>query len=297
MPGDWPPGEGETVNRNPIIIFMQWIDETLFATAGKISPWLMPIPSGLILGWTFGVNMVDSWGGDVARFAGYCATAGVVGLGAYASHNAVKRGGMWWWLVAGHAVLVIASLVVLNAAIHIKGIGVILELMTVLSYVAQAGARQTEMERQQAEAEAAEEKRRQSEVEAQRLEVERREAERLATIDAQRLRLEHEERMAKIEADKQTKIARASVQKSVQKSVQPDTREVPKEAGPDEQKSAIVKAVSSGETVNWSKLADSLNISRGTIYNRRKELIEQGFIHEIDGQFVTNGKQFDGANS
>jgi len=286
---------------NPIIRLMEWIDQTLFATAGKISPWLMPIPSGLILGWTFGVNMQDVWGEGVASFAGWCATAGVVGLGAYASHNAVKRGGEWWWLVAGHALLVIASLLVLNAALHIKGVGIILELMTALSYVASAGARKSDEEAKrtaaaEVEAELAQERDRlakEKQEEAERLATEKREAAELAhqqQLEVERLRLEHEQKMAKIEADKAAKIAKASVQPGVKVDSPADTPKLSE----DDQRQTILDALNSAEPPAKADLARQLGISRTTLYSRIEQLKADGLLHSSEHppapQPALNGK-------
>jgi hypothetical protein len=210
-------------------------DSAAFAFAGGVGPWIAPIAPALVFGSAFATSMWDKLGW-IAVVGGAVAGIGLITAGAFTSHNAIERGGLWWLAAISCVSLEIGGLWAMDIDLNMRVVGTVLALITFLVYISRAGAAQiSEVKAERnAERQDAREFQKQMELEKMRLdhartleldklqtqatiaaEQERTKATGLqaqATAEAERVRLERE-RLAfeaeqkRIEAERKQRIA------------------------------------------------------------------------------------------
>lgn len=114
-------------------------DSAAFALAGGIGPWLAPLAPALVFGSAFSHSM---WAqlGWLAVAGGIVAGIGLVVAGAFASHNAIERGGGWWFAAISYVALEIGGLWAMQIDFNMQVVGTVLALITFIVYISRAGA-------------------------------------------------------------------------------------------------------------------------------------------------------------
>lgn len=239
-----------------------WIDENAHTFALKIGLWVMTFPSATLLGYTLRTGAIERLNFDptVSDAIGIFFTIGAISLGSVTSRNAIKRGGIWIALIGLEVLTIMSVFLILEGTTNLGVLGIACEFLAVLSYVAQSGVNRSTEEKQE----------KQSDFELQR------------EMELKKLELQHAEKLARIEANKEAKIAQSSVQSTVQSTVQSD------DVSRLEQ--AILNILLNGQRLNITQLAEQYNCSRNTVYSRLNDLVEVGKVHKNGNGWELNGQ-------
>jgi hypothetical protein len=116
-------------------------DSAAFAFAGGVGPWVAPIAPAFVFGYAFFESLPDTLG-LLAIIPGIVAGIGLVIAGAFTSHNAIERGGLWWAAAIGYVLLEIGGLWAMSIDLNMQVVGTVLALITFLVYISRAGAAQ-----------------------------------------------------------------------------------------------------------------------------------------------------------
>lgn len=260
---------------------VNWFDRSMFSLAGGAGPWIVPIAPALIYGWTFYDGTKDTlgvWGivGAVAM------SIGLVVAGATSSHTAMALQSakapaskvFWAWvLVLMYIVLEIGGILTMNNWHSLEVVGVTASLLTLVVYLSRSFKRYLEEFKAEAAETKTEAKIERSTMIAYRIEEQKQKAEFERQRQLKQMELEQEKELAKIEASKAKSIAKSNVQPSVQKSVQ-------SEQSTEQQIEQIVNVFKDNPSTKITDLSRDLNISRGTVYKRIEQAIEQNKLHK-----------------
>ena len=166
------------------------LDELMMADTSSAGPWLIPLSNGIVFGWALGHALEEDMGAELSFVAGTAAMIALVSTGILSTHNAARQdGGRWWWLVIGYITIELTALWLMEVPQNVKVVGTAAALMSLLAYIARAGAwasKERASIAQERETSIAQER-------AEKIEHER-------DIERLRLELEHQEKMARISA-------------------------------------------------------------------------------------------------
>lgn len=172
---------------------IQASDSFAFAAAIGLGPWLVPLGPAIIFGYALYVSAPI----DMAEFRLVTAIAIAIGLivaGAVSSHNAIVSGG-WrpWSLVMGYIALEIVGLWLMSVIFDVKIVGTVASLLTLIVYLSRSTAK--EIDTGKAETKETNKTKMNFQIEQARLN-----AEHQRQMEQRAADLNHNEKMARIEA-------------------------------------------------------------------------------------------------
>lgn len=237
-------------------------DNFAFASAVGVGPWLVPLGPAII----FGYALYKSAPVDMAEFRVAAAVSVAIGLivaGAVSSHNAIVAGGVKpWSLVVGYIALEIVGLWLMSVSFDVKIVGTVASLLTLIVYLSRSSAKEIDTGRVEATAE--KRLKLDYQMEQARLEADHRRA--MADKQAD---LKHAEKMARIEAKQR-------VTQGVTPVSHPETGVTPA-VTPETQTETLLSGLRQ-PGVTMTQLADTLGVSRPTLYRRLNKLVETGEV-------------------
>lgn len=264
-------------------------DLLTFAAAMGLAPWLVPIAPALVFGWFFYTNVTGAQDNPMefhlALVGAVAIAIGLIVAGAMSSHVAVtlqsigaekSKVNYAWRLVIAYIVLEIGGLLAMEIfGAYLIIVGIVASLLTFITYQARSLATNLTEEKRMRQEEQEHEQERLAIEQAQAREDEI--ADRAHQRELERLELEMKQAqaMAKIEAKKETTIAKLSVPKTVSGSV-PEMSQVDTNLSQNDQKQAILDALTQDPDTNVTQFCDTHNMSRSTFYRRAGELKDEG---------------------